>query len=127
MSNNGLAVWTALDIIDEQGVQKRNLVSIFYELAERDNDFNGENNVGEDNYNWEETIKGGFKTNCDYLIDEVLKDVKEDEYLELGKVTSLIDKFLSYWTRNDSYYDGIDFEYRIENNTLFVAVAVSTD
>lgn len=126
-------IWTALEVIDEQGVKKKNLEGIFYELSEHDDDFNGNNvedSIDEDNpngCNWDETVEAGFESNCDYLINEVLKDIKDDEVLELDNVYKLIDEFLDSWTYHDSYYDGVAVDFRIENNVLFVAVAVTTD
>lgn len=121
MSRSSLAVWTARTKFNENGVTKKDISDIFYKLATHDDDFNGNNG---DEYLWEEAENNGFETNCDYLVHTLLKDIPEDKILEYGEVRKLLDKFFDGWTYNDSYYDGLDFDFEDENNILFVAVAV---
>lgn len=121
MSNAGFNVWTADTVFDEKGLTKKNMEDIFYQLASNDEDFNGSNG---DEYRWEETEMNGFENNCDYLVHTLLKDIPDDKVLGYDDVRELLDKFIDGWTYNDSYYDGLDFDFIDRNNVLFVAVAV---
>ena len=116
-------VWIA-DTEFDKVVKKANLVSIFNQLASHDEDFNGNN--GEE-YLWDNTKENGYECNADYLIHEVLKDIKEDEEITCQQVQKLINKFLFEWTYHDDYYGGVDFDFIDKNGVLFVAVAVARD
>ena len=113
-------VWIA-DTEFDKVVKKANLVSIFYQLSSHDEDFNGEE------YLWDVAKENGYETNADYLIADVLKDIKEDEELTQPQVQKLIDTFLNSWTYNDDYYGGVDFDFIDKGNVLFVAVAVARE
>lgn len=116
-------VWTACTELNGT-VKRANLISIFTQLAEHDDDFNGNN--GEE-YLWDSAKENGFESNEDYLTDKVLKGIEPNQELAQQEVGKLIDKFLSDWTGRDNYYDGVDFDFVEKNNVLFVAVSVTTD
>ena len=116
-------VWVADTVINDH-IKRINLISIFDQLSTHDDDFNGGNG---DEYLWDSAKENGFETNSDYLTTEVLKGITEDEKITQDRVCKLIDEFLSKWTGNDSYYMGVDFDFTIRNNVLFVAVAVAKD
>ena len=122
-------VWLATTQIKSyKEIYKKDLQEIFYVLAEHDDDFNGSNNIeGECNYNWKSTNKGGYSSNCEYLAEEILKDIKEGEALTYMQILKSIEKFLTEWTDNDNYYKGIAFETYITQDTLIVAVGVTTE
>ena len=120
---NETTVWVADTVINDH-IKKVNLINIFEQLATHDEDFNGGNG---DEYLWGSAKEKGFETNSDYLTDEVLKDITDDEEIAQDKVAKLIDKYLSKWTGNDDYYSGVDFDFIIKNNVLFVAVAVAKE
>ena len=120
MSNK---VWTAHTEFNGT-IKKANLMSIFTQLAEQDDDFNGNNG---DEYLWDSAEENGFESNEDYLTDRVLKNIEPNQELSLQEVGKLIDEFLSEWTGNDNYYTGVDFDFVVANNVLFVAVSVTTD
>jgi len=120
---NETTVWVADTVINDH-IKKVNLINIFDQLATHDEDFNGGNG---DEYLWNSAKEKGFETNSDYLTDEVLKDITDDEEIAQDKVAKLIDEYLSKWTGNDDYYSGVDFDFIIRNNVLFVAVAVAKE
>ena len=105
MLNN--KVWIAYSTINGT-VKKTNLISIFTQLAEHDDDFNGTNG---DEYLWNSAKENGFESNKDYLTDKILKDIKEDEEISLYDVSKLINRFLSEWTCYDNYYNSVDFDF----------------
>lgn len=92
------------NLITVETNNRENLLEALKKLADFDCDFNGENGI---EYAWEETIKNGFESNMEYLLNEV-KDIQDD----LQCVTEFVDT----WMDMDSdYYT--DYELKCLTDT----------
>lgn len=98
-------------------VKKNNRVDLLSALAsigDSDCDFNGENGI---EYAWEETVKNGFESNLEYLLDKV-KDIKSD--------IECVNEFINTWMKNDSnYYHDYNVDYLTDENGMILAISFS--
>ena len=81
-------------------------------LAECDNDFNGNNGY---EYLWDRAE--GFESNAEYCLSIVGKEATPGE---------MVEKFISMWMDEDSYYFSYDLGIHVEDDKLFVSLAYLT-
>lgn len=82
-----------------------------------DADFNGYNGT---EYNWEETTKGFYPSNQEYVLDVLRKSE------ETNKQT-LIHKYFDMWLDRDCYYDLYKVNITETDTLLIVSVVAITD
>lgn len=75
-----------------------------------DNDFSGENG---DEYNWEDTIDGGFENNADYVYNYIKVDIEQGYYNKYSvnsvRYAQIVEDYLNEWMSRDSYY--VNYNY----------------
>ena len=75
-----------------------------------DNDFSGENG---DEYNWEDTIDGGFENNADYVYNYIKVDIEQGYYNKYSvnsvRYAQIVADYLDEWMGHDSYYVNYDY------------------
>ena len=75
-----------------------------------DNDFSGENG---DEYNWEDTIDGGFENNADYVYNYIKVDIEQGYYNKYSvnsvRYAQIVEDYLEEWMGHDSYYVNYDY------------------
>ena len=81
---------------------RQNLLAMLASVSDFDNDFTGEN--GEE-FLWDEVDSSKYKSNLDYMLDEV-KDIEDD--------AEAIETFFEEWMNKDGYYD--DYEINVLTN-----------
>lgn len=87
------------------------LLDALDDLARRvDNDFSGEN--GEE-YNWEDTIDGGFENNADYVYNYIKVDIEQGYYNKYELVSiryaMIVEEYLNMWFTDSDWY--LNFDY----------------
>jgi hypothetical protein len=102
------------NLVEVKKGDREDLLSALASLSDFDCDFNGENGI---EYAWEETVKKGFESNLEYLLDKV-KDIKDD--------TECINEFFNTWMENDrNYYHDYNVDYLTDENGKIYAIAFS--
>jgi hypothetical protein len=82
------------------------------DLANCDNDFNGENG---DEYLWEEAE--GFESNAEYCLSIAEQEPTPRE---------MVEKFISMWMSRDYYYEDYDLGVLVRDGNLFISLAYTT-
>lgn len=82
-----------------------------------DEDFCGNNGT---EYNWEETIEGGYSSNQQYVLDSI-----RNSYLE--RPLDIIRKYIDMWLGRDDYYNAVNIDITSYENLIIVSVAATTD
>ena len=91
---------------------KNEVAECLLSLADCDCDFNGENGL---EYLWDEAE--GFESNAEYCLSMAMNETTPRE---------MIEKFISMWMGNDSYYYEYDLGVLVQDDKLFMSLAYTT-
>lgn len=100
-------------LIEVEKDNRKSLLEALENLSHFDCDFNGENGT---EYTWEETLEAGFESNLEYVLDTV-KDIKND--------VECVEKFISMWMDEDSYYHEHELNYLTDNKGNVTVISLS--
>lgn len=100
-------------LVEVEKGNRQDLLKAFENLSNFDYDFNGENGL---EYAWKETVKAGFESNLEYVLNEV-KDIKDD--------VECVEKFVSMWLDSDDYYHEHELNYLADNDGKIYVISLS--
>ena len=101
------------NLVEVEKGNREDLLQALASLGDFDCDFNGENGI---EYAWEETLKNGFESNLEYLLNEV-KNIDND--------IDCVEKFISMWMDEDNYYYEHDLNCLADNDGNVYAISLA--
>ena len=102
------------NLVEVEKGNREDLLKALESLSDFDCDFIGENGL---EYAWEETLKAGFESNLEYLLNKV-KDIESD--------IECVEEFINTWMGNDSdYYHEYELNYLVDDSGKIFAISLS--